>query len=728
MWLLESRKSLGIVVIALLLAGLAAKKRQLDLEEALVHYRAESHAETESVAAKTNEGFTTLYQGLRTIARLPGVKTIDRYAKGFEGNAKGAVQEIYNNLASNLTMSEVYIVPKDLDADKTDPVTGKGEAPITTFDELIVGQTAAEGEAEKAGEEVEEIEIYEYRLMKQQLAWMKDHVAIESDIKGLDYPAITGPQVVTCDNSRYDPKNPNDADRSGLVYSVPFYGPDGLLKGCISGVILTSVLAELTPGANYAVVNPEANFVSIAKGNGMASKFAKDAAVGRATSGLLYSESVPLSVIDTGGKWTLWAGRPDTDFYKRADVTSANAFFGISLAGLALLAGGLILVLHNTEKSRRFQEVKNAELQASSAQLQDANAGMDRSLAELAAFAESVKKSIRQLGESSEALSDVAAKANQNTLTVSERITQVAAATQESEAATTELSEIAKTLEHEVRVAWDSVARLETAIGQIHACGVTQRSMHQESVGAVQNLITALRETRESLDTVRTQSADARTAVESLGRSGDQIGTIVKTIGDVAAQTNLLALNAAIEAARAGVHGRGFAVVADEVRKLAERTSTSAREVTDLVNTLRQGVERVVTVIGQTDTVVGETVNHGERAQVALQAVDGSLNTLDQSLTQTDTALADVVNELGTVRSSFQQAEKAAGTAADSAHEIRATSHSIAQAAQSVQGATFELQNQAETVESVTEEVDRAIRRLRKLVTTDDDASVRKAA
>lgn len=59
--------------------------------------------------------------------------------------------------------------------------------------------------------------------------------------------------------------------------------------------------------------------------------------------------------------------------------------------------------------------------------------------------------------------------------------------------------------------------------------------------------------------------------------SSDEIGKIIKTIGDIAFQTNIPALNAAAEAARVGDAGKRFAGVADDVRNLASKPGAVGR-------------------------------------------------------------------------------------------------------------------------------------------------------
>ncbi len=91
--------------------------------------------------------------------------------------------------------------------------------------------------------------------MKAQAAHFARDFAAESDVTGLDYPALSGPEVVTCDNTRYDPARGDDKERSGLVYSLPFFDDAGRFKGLVSGVILSAVLRELLPDGHFALHN-----------------------------------------------------------------------------------------------------------------------------------------------------------------------------------------------------------------------------------------------------------------------------------------------------------------------------------------------------------------------------------------------------------------------------------------------------------------------------------------
>ena len=113
--------------------------------------------------------------------------------------------------------------------------------------------------------------------------------------------------------------------------------------------------------------------------------------------------------------------------------------------------------------------------------------------------------------------------------------------------------------------------------------------------------------------------AAASSSIAELEAEAARINVIIGTIKDIAGQTNLLALNAAIEAARAGEQGRGFAVVADEVRKLAERSTSSAEEVADIIEQLNAQVSQVTSSMG---TVV-------ERVRASRNVADETVNAIE---------------------------------------------------------------------------------------------------
>ncbi|MCB9877290.1 MAG: hypothetical protein H6835_06770 [Planctomycetes bacterium] len=536
------RKSLGAVVtIAAALLVTSEWRYGSSLSQARERHREDLHDQTLVVARDVERCLQDLYTGLRTIARLPGVRGIERHGANFAGDARTTVQELYNNLAASVSMSEVYIVPRTLDPERIDPVTGEPEAPIVTFDALIIDRSAAD-DAEDAGdehEELEETEIFEYRLMVKQLAWFAAHTPDASSCKGLDLPMLTGPQVITCDNSRFDPAHPDDADRSGVICSVPFFGLDGEFAGMVSGIVLTHALSDLLPEGRHALRVSMHELTAGSHQDGIWRQHADAIAAGEPASSLIYSEVTPLRTADRQATWTLWSGAPDAAFWARADVAEARLLrwgFG----------GAVLLVAVAALWSRRRAIRRRAESERAAA------AGVERAVASTEEVAGTISSITHRM-----------AGTNQE-LTASADCTA-------SEAHT--VNDVAADVRENINTVVNSVRELGTSIGGI--ADSTAQMAHVASQAA--------------------DSTDAVVAnIDGLDDSVGRIRNVVQLIESIAFQTNLLALNAAVEAARAGDAGRGFAVVAHEVKALATRTSAATGQIAQEMGEIQRRTSEVV--------------------------------------------------------------------------------------------------------------------------------------
>jgi len=144
------------------LFALISNKSNSDMAEALAHYRIESQLEAERAAREVAEKLHLIQQGLRTITLLPGVRRIAGKGSTIDADSEAAIQQLYNNLKSNVDVSEVYIVPADIDPDRPEA----SHEPILAFDELIVNAAARareRGELAEAKREEDdpEVEIFE---------------------------------------------------------------------------------------------------------------------------------------------------------------------------------------------------------------------------------------------------------------------------------------------------------------------------------------------------------------------------------------------------------------------------------------------------------------------------------------------------------------------------------------------------------------------------------------
>jgi methyl-accepting chemotaxis protein-1 (serine sensor receptor) len=226
-----------------------------------------------------------------------------------------------------------------------------------------------------------------------------------------------------------------------------------------------------------------------------------------------------------------------------------------------------------------------------------------------------------------------------------------------------------------VRAVRSSTESIATATEQIASGTMDLSSRTEEQAASLEQTAASMSEltatVKQNAESARTASslADNATAVATRGNevvervvgtmggidaSSRKISEITGIIEGIAFQTNILALNAAVEAARAGEQGRGFAVVASEVRSLAQRSSSAAKEIKELiadsVRTVAVGTELVadagktmqdvLRAVRDVTAIMNEIAAAAEEQRTGIEQVDTAVSQMD-SITQQNAALVE---------------------------------------------------------------------------------------
>jgi methyl-accepting chemotaxis protein len=257
-----------------------------------------------------------------------------------------------------------------------------------------------------------------------------------------------------------------------------------------------------------------------------------------------------------------------------------------------------------------------------------------------------------------------------------------------------------------------SVTAMSASIEQVSAQVDSLLTISSETTLTADRGGTAIHTIVDAMATIRTTIEELAADIRRLGANSDQIGDIVKVIDRIAEQTNLLALNAAIEAARAGEHGRGFAVVASEIRKLADGSVQATKEIAGHIGSTQGVITQVSDAMLRLNDRLEQSVSSTDNASDALRDIVNAVLGANQQIREISSVTRSMSENTFRVIRSIEEITRSVASNLAATTQMASHSGEVSSAFDSITSISSQNASSVEVLTYVNAEVTSAAQRI----------------
>lgn len=314
------------------------------------------------------------------------------------------------------------------------------------------------------------------------------------------------------------------------------------------------------------------------------------------------------------------------------------------------------------------------------ASIKEVSQGVDS----LSLSAAETSSSVLEMAASIEEVALNAESLSQSVEEVSSSVVEMVASIKQISSSVVNLMEVSSTTA-------SSVAEMDSSIKQVEKNAMESATISEEVRRDAEVGQASVEATIAGINEIKRSSKITSEVIETLSGRVNDIGAILSVIDEVAEQTNLLALNAAIIAAQAGEHGKGFAVVADEIKELAERTSSSTREIAQLIKGVQDETTRAVEAIEVAEKSISDGEELSQRSGEALAKIVIGVQETTGQVESIARATMEQAKGSQMIREAMEQVSDMIGQIASATREQTKGSDMIMVAAERMKGLTSQV-------------------------------------